>query len=523
MGQSGEEVISVAMPARPDAGVPPLVETRAVGKRYGTTVALDGVSIRIDAGHSVAVAGRNGAGKSTLVRLLTGLDRPDAGEIRFAGESAPDVSARAAWRSKVACVYQKSTIIPDLTVGENLFLNDQPRSLLGCIRWGEVRRLGRGELQAWGLDVDIDQRAGDLSIGQRQMLEIARALRQGSRFIILDEPTARLEAREIEHLFEHVARLKRAGVTFLFISHHLEEIYEICERVAVMRDGSLVAEAAVTEMSQDELVAAMVGEARPPAGSTGRGARDAESVVRRSVNDSPIVLDVDSVSIAGMVDRVSIAIRARERIGLAGLAGSGKSELAQVIVGGRSPSGGRVSVRGKMLQAGRVDLARELGIAYVPEDRHANGFCDNLSVEENIALPVLRRLSRFGFLSPAKRRELADSMIDRLQIKVSDPGQNIGELSGGNQQKTVMARALASDPSVLVLGSPTAGVDIAAKQALFGVIRGLDSAVLVVSDEIDELAICDRVIVMFAGRIVREFTGPWKEYEMVAAMEGLGR
>jgi len=235
------------------------------------------------------------------------------------------------------------------------------------------------------------------------------------------------------------------------------------------------------------------------------------------------VLEVDSVSIAGLVDKVSIAIRAQERVGLAGLAGSGKSELAQVIVGQRKPASGRVSVRGGTLRAARVDLARELGIAYVPEDRHANGFCDNLSVEENIALPVLRRLSRFGFLSPGKRRELADSMIGKLQIKVSDPAQNTGELSGGNQQKTVMARALASDPSVLVLGSPTAGVDIAAKQALFGVIRGLDSAVLVVSDEIDELAICDRVIVMFAGRIVREFTGPWKENEMVAAMEGLGR
>ena len=511
------------MPARLDAAVPPLVETRALGKRYGTTVALDDVSIGIRAGQSVAVAGRNGAGKSTLVRLLTGLDRPDTGEIRFAGESAPDVSARAAWRSRVACVYQKSTVIPDLTVGENLFLNDQPRSSLGYIRWGEVRRRGREELQVWDLEVDIDQRAGDLSIGQRQLLEIARALRQGSRFIILDEPTARLEAREIEHLFEHVARLKRAGVTFLFISHHLEEIYEICERVAVMRDGRLVAEAAVAQMSQDALVAAMVGEARPPTASTGRRAHGARSATSQSLDDRPIVLEVDSVSIAGAVDKVSISVRARERVGLAGLAGSGKSELSQVIVGGRNAAGGRVSVRGRTLQTARVDLARELGVAYVPEDRHANGFCDNLSVEENIALPVLRRLSRFGFVSAGKRRELADLMIDRLQIKVSDPGQNTGELSGGNQQKTVMARALASDPSVLVLGSPTAGVDIAAKQVLFGIIRDVDSAVLVVSDEIDELAICDRVIVMFAGRVVREFTGPWNENDMVAAMEGLGQ
>ena len=180
----------------------PLVETRALGKRYGTTVALEDVWLDIQAGESVALVGRNGAGKSTLVRLLTGLDRPDSGEIRFIGAPAPDLSARAAWRSKVACVYQKSTIIPDLSVGENLFLNDQPSSGLGVIRWDQVRRQGRKELELWGLEVDIGRRAGRLSIGQRQMLEIARSLRRGAGFIILDEPTARLEAREIEHLFD---------------------------------------------------------------------------------------------------------------------------------------------------------------------------------------------------------------------------------------------------------------------------------------------------------------------------------
>ena len=503
--------------------IEPLVETRAVSKRYGTTLALDNVSMKINAGNSIALVGRNGAGKSTMVRLLTGLDRPDAGEVRFAGAPAPDVSARAQWRSRVACVYQKSTIIPELTVGENLFLNDQPGSRFGNIRWREVRQLGRKELDLWGLKVDVDQRAGDLTVGQRQLLEIARALRQGSRFIILDEPTARLESREIRQLFNHVTSLKSAGVTFLFISHHLQEIYEICERVAVMRDGRLVAEAAVDDLDQGELVAAMVGESYASTQQVGHedsaGAKDGDS---HKFDSRPIVLDVDSVSIAGSVREVSIRIRAGERVGLAGLAGSGKSELAQAVVGQRAPSGGRISVSGTALHPGRVDFARDSGIAYVPEDRHANGFCSNLSVEENIALPVFHRLSRWGFVSPERRRELANSMIAKLQIKVSDPSQNTSELSGGNQQKTVMGRALASDPSVLVLGYPTAGVDIASKQALFDIIRSTDSAVLLVSDEIDELAICDRVMVMFAGKIVREFTGSWKEHEMVAAIEGLG-
>ncbi len=509
-----------------DAGAVPLVETRAVSKRYGTTLALDNVSIRIDAGQSVALAGRNGAGKSTMVRLLTGLDRPDAGDVRFAGALAPDVSARTRWRSNVACVYQKSTIIPELTVGENLFLNDQPRSRFGLIEWGEVRRLGRRELGVWGLDVNMDQRAGDLTVGQRQLLEIARALRQGSRFIILDEPTARLESREIKQLFEHMNRLKRSGVTFLFISHHLQEIYEICERVAVMRDGRLVAEAAVGDLDQGELVAAMVGEsyaASQPEERDIAGAARPDDSRADAADTRPIVLDVDAVSVARSVFGVSIRIRAGERVGLAGLAGSGKSELAQAIAGQIAADRGHIQVDGETLRPGRVDFARDVGVAYVPEDRHANGFCSNLSVEENIALPVLQRMSRLGFILSKQRRALADSMIAKLEIKVSDPGQNTNELSGGNQQKTVMGRALASNPRVLVLGYPTAGVDIASKQALFDIIRKTDSAVLLVSDEIDELAICDRVMVMFAGKLVREFTGSWKEHEMVAAMEGLGQ
>jgi simple sugar transport system ATP-binding protein len=504
-------------------GVEPLVEARAVSKRYGKTLALDNVSMTVTAGQSVALAGRNGAGKSTLVRLFTGLDRPDQGEVRFAGQPAPDVSARAQWRSKVACVYQKSTIIPELTVGENLFLNDQPGSRFGTIHWRKLRRMGRDELEVWGLNVDVNQRAGELTVGQKQLLEIARALRQGSRFIILDEPTARLESREIKQLFDHVNALKRAGVTFLFISHHLQEIYEICERVAVMRDGRLVAEAAVGDLNQDQLVAAMVGESLASSQQTGHNAHGAKRRKSDGVDTRPIVLDVDSVSLPGSVRGVSLRVRAGERVGLAGLAGSGKSELADAIVGQLTPDGGRISVNGKALQFGRVDVARESGIAYVPEDRHARGFCANLSVEENIALPVLHRMSQWGFVSSERRREIARSMIAKLQIKVGDPTQNTSELSGGNQQKTVMGRALASDPDVLVLVYPTAGVDIAAKQALFETIRATDSAVLLVSDEIDELAICDRVLVIFAGKIVREFSGVWREHEMVAAMEGVER
>jgi simple sugar transport system ATP-binding protein len=499
--------------AGPDAV--PLVETVSVSKRYGDTLALDDVTLKVMAGRSVALVGRNGAGKSTMVRLMTGLDRPDTGAVRFLGEPAPDIGARSLWRTRVACVYQKSTIIPGLTVGENLFLNDYPATSMGAIDWGELRRMGRRELDEWGLDIDVELPAGELTVGERQRLEIARALRKGSRFIILDEPTARLESREIRQLFDHIDRLKRSGVTFLFISHHLQEIYEICERVAVMRDGRLVAEAAIDDLDQEAVVAAMVGEAY----ASSQVRREAGAVPRDRLR--PIVLELDGVSVGDAVDRVSFTLHAGERVGLAGLAGSGKSEVASAIVGGLRPTDGRIAIEGVAL-SGRIDRARDAGVGWVPEDRHQNGFCGNLSVEENIALPVLGRLGAgLGFIAGRRRRRLAEGMITRLEIKVSDPTQTTSELSGGNQQKTVMSRALASEPKVLVLDHPTAGVDIASKEALFTVIRSTDAAVLVVSDELDELAICDRVLVMFDGRIVREFAASWEEQELVGAMEGL--
>jgi simple sugar transport system ATP-binding protein len=498
--------------AQTGSGVP-LLETRSLIKSYGATRALDDVSLSVRAGQSLALVGRNGAGKSTLVRLLTGLEAPDSGEILFAGTPAPATSARDAWRALVACVYQRSTVIPELTVGENLFINDQPRTR-GVIRWRELRREARELLDVWGLDVSPDTRAGDLPVGQRQLLEIARALRRGSRLIILDEPTAQLELREIEQLFDQMRRLKKDGVTFVFISHHLDEVYDVCERAVVLRDGRLVADDVVAALPKEALVSAMVGQ-----DVTERTSRRAEPVAERP--DGDVVLSVEDLTVAGRVEGVSLAIRAGEKLGVAGLTGSGRVELAEAIVGQRKPDAGSVRVRQHEVRTGNVRAARDSGIGYVPGDRHASGFCGNLSVEENISLTVLEKLATAGWVSSRRRRDLADAMIDDLQIKASSPRQPAEELSGGNQQKTVMARAMAVDPAVLVLVSPTAGVDIASKEALFGTIRDAEPAVLLVSDEIDELALCDRVLVMFDGRIHAEFSRDWEESDMVAAIEGM--
>jgi simple sugar transport system ATP-binding protein len=490
-----------------------LVETRNLVKNYGATRALDDVSLSVRAGESLALVGRNGAGKSTLVRILTGLEAPESGTVTFSGAPAPEPSARDEWRSLVACVYQRSTVIPDLTVGENLFLNDQPRNRVGMIQWSSMRRASRDVLETWGLDVNPDARAGDLPVGQRQLLEIARALRRGSRFIILDEPTAQLELREIEHLFDQMRRLNSGGVTFIFISHHLDEVYEVCDRAAVLRDGRLVANDEVSALPKDALVKAMVGQET--------GVRSARIGVPSSAPTGPAVLDVADITVAGRVDGVSLRVHAGEKVGLAGLTGSGRIELAESIVGERAPDTGAVRVRDQLVRPGSVRAARESGIGYVPGDRHQSGFCGNLSIEENISLTVLERIGAAGFVSSRRRRALANTMIEDLEIKASSPAQLTQELSGGNQQKTVMARALAIDPSVLVLVSPTAGVDIASKEALFETIRDAEAAVLLVSDEIDELALCDRVLVMFDGQIRTEFPREWEEHDMVAAIEGM--
>jgi simple sugar transport system ATP-binding protein len=488
-----------------------------VTKRFGATVALRDVTLAITAGESLALVGRNGAGKSTLVRILTGLSTPDAGEVRLNGDPAPDIAQRDRWRALVACVYQRSTVIGGLSVAENLFLNDHPTRRGGMIHWKRLQLQARALLDEWQLDLPTDAPADRLSVDQRQLVEIARALQLGTRCVILDEPTAQLEGREQRRLFEQMRRLKARGVTFLYISHHLEEVYEVCERVAVLRDGRLVAAAPVEQMDKQRLVGAMVGDERATPATSGPAGRDTPPA------DRPVALEVAGLTVDGWCRGVDLTVHAGERVGLAGLAGSGKAQVADAIVGMLRYQAGTVRVGGAPLGGGAVDQAIGRGVGYVPEDRHARGFCPNLSVGDNLAASILRRLARWGVVTPRRVDQAAGTLMDRLEIVASSPRQRAAELSGGNQQKAVMGRALASEPSVLVLVSPTAGVDIASKAALLAAIQRSDAAILLVSDELDELAICDRVLVMLDGRVVRELGSAWQDHELVAAMEGVGR
>ncbi|MEU3488406.1 sugar ABC transporter ATP-binding protein [Streptomyces massasporeus] len=490
----------------------PLVEARGVVKRYGPTTALADGRLTVLPGESHALVGRNGAGKSTLVRILTGLQAPDEGTVHFDGEPAPPLTDRDAWRRKVACVYQHPTIVPELTVAENLFINRQPLRK-GFISWRRLKSEAAALLDTWDVRVDPEARTADLKVEDRQMVEIARALSFGARFIVLDEPTAQLDNREIERLFTRMRALQDSGVTFLFISHHLQEVYEVCQTVTVLRDARWITTAPVADLPRQALVEAMAGETI------------AEAVERQRAAEAagPVLLDVRGLR-STAYENVDLTVRRGEVVGLAGSSASGKIELAETFTGLHTPTGGTARLDGAPLPFGDVRRALEAGVGFVPRDRHDQGLVFGMSIGDNATLSVLDRLGRFGFVGTDRRRHVATALIERLDIHTEGPEQPVSDLSGGNAQKVVMARALASDPRLLVLVNPTAGVDVKSKESLLARVdsaREDGTAVLVVSDELDDLRRCDRVLVLFHGRVVAEHRAGWRDHELIASIEGV--
>ncbi|MFD0507515.1 sugar ABC transporter ATP-binding protein [Streptomyces chiangmaiensis] len=490
------------------------MEARGIVKQYGPTVALRDGQLTVLPGESHALVGRNGAGKSTLVNVLTGLQAPDEGTIRFDGEPAPSLADRDAWRRKVACVYQKPTVVPELSVAENLLINRQPTGRGGLISWRRLKEAAAEVLATWDVHVDPDARTADLKVEDRQMVEIARALSFGARFIILDEPTAQLDNREIERLFTRMRALQESGVTFLFISHHLQEVYEVCQTVTVLRDARWITTAPVAELSRAALVEAMAGEA---VAERARTARDTVA------DDAPVALEAQGLTSESYQD-IGLAVRHGEVVGLAGSSGSGKIELAETFAGLRTPTGGTARLDGSPLPFGDVQAALEAGVGCVPRDRHEQGLVAGMTVGDNATMSVLGRLGRYGLVGTRRKRAFATDLIERLDIHAEGPDQPVSDLSGGNAQKVVMARALASEPRLLVLINPTAGVDVKSKELLLARMdsaREDGTAVLVVSDELDDLRRCDRVLVLFHGRIVAEHPAGWHDHELIASIEGV--
>lgn len=499
-------------PGLPGAGAAPVVRVSGVTKTFGATRALVDVHLEVAPGEVHALVGRNGAGKSTLVSILTGLQAPDKGTVEYGGEPAPSLGDRAAWRQRVACVYQSLTLVDDLSVAENLFINRQSERGKR-ISWSQLRSRASGLLGEWELDIDPRATIGSLTVEQKQYVEIARALSFGARFVILDEPTARLDGTGVKRLFDRIRALKAQGVTFLFISHHLQEVFELCDAVTIFRDARHIRGARVGQITHQELVEAMTGEAftersdpRPP-----------------TPGPADPVLSVQGLS-GYKFDDVNLDVRPGEIVGLAGSGGSGKFEIADTIVGLARPDRGRIQVAGKVLRGGSVPEALHTGMGFVPKDRHKAGFVDGLSIGENVTMTVPHRLGRHGYISPRRRDEMARALIRRLDIVPARPEQDAGQLSGGNQQKVVAARAIADQPRVLVMMAPTAGVDVRSKESLLA--TAVDAAnrgagVLIVTDELEDLRYCHRVSVLFRGRQVAEMDSTWNDKDLVAAMEGM--
>ena len=476
--------------------MPSRLHMRAVAKRFPGVQALANVSLEVDAGEILALVGENGAGKSTLIKVLAGAVRPDQGEILIDGELADIRSPRDAEGLGISTVYQELNLFAGLSVSENLLFRRYPKRPTRTIRWRTVRREAARFLDSIGIDLPVDRRVGELSIAQRQVLEIAKALYREARILILDEPTAVLGGRDVDQLVATVRSLKGHGVATIFISHRLDEIFGLADRYVVLKDGHRVGSGAVAETNHDALVSMMVGRdlAHLPPPPPPRSGDDA--------------LRVAHLSRAGVLEDISFSVRKGEVLGVAGLRGAGRTEMARAIFCADPVDEAEIYVNGRLARIASTADAIAAGIGLVPEDRASQGLFKGLSTVQNIAMVSLAARGSVRVRLGEERR-VAEDYVSTLGIRVSDVAAPVGMLSGGNQQKVVLAKWLAADVSVLILDEPTRGVDVGGKADIYTIIRDQLAAkgvgVILISSELPEiLEMSDRILVMRQGRIVGE-------------------
>ncbi|MFD3474723.1 sugar ABC transporter ATP-binding protein [Streptomyces sp. NPDC058695] len=484
-----------------------VLTVRGLSKSFPGVRALDGVDLALHAGEVHALIGENGAGKSTLIKVLTGVYRPDAGDITFQGRPVSFATPLEAQNAGISTIYQEVNLIPLLSVARNLFLGREPRNRFGLLDFGRMHRDAARTLRAYGVRVDVRQPLRTLGVGAQQMVALARAVATDARVVIMDEPTSSLEPREVETLFEVIRRLRADGIAVIYVSHRLDELYAVCDAVTVLRDGCRVHTGRLADLDRLTLVSTMLGrdmgEVRSEGVTKFTGDHHAAS--------SEPVLSARDLTVPHKLLGVSLDIRPGEVVGLGGLLGSGRTETAKAISGALPSKAGSVSVAGVPLRSGSTPAAIRAGISLLPEDRKSEGIVPGLSVRENIALAALPRLSRFGLVSEAQVDKIVDTFVKRLRIKASSPNQKVGELSGGNQQKVLLARWLAMNPKVLLLDEPTRGIDVGAKaevQKLVDELADDGLGVLLISSDLEELIEgSDRVVVLKDGAVVGELTG----------------
>jgi simple sugar transport system ATP-binding protein len=475
------------------------IEMLGVSKAFPGVRALDCVDFRVQAGEVHALMGENGAGKSTLIKIMTGAVRRDEGEIRIDGRPVEINSPGEARALGVGTVYQEVNLIPTMSVTRNLTLGRQPRRF-GLISWRTARSLARERLKRLRIDIDVERPLGSFSLAVQQLVAIARALEDDTRVLVLDEPTASLDADEAELLFQIVRDLKGRGIAIVFITHFLDQVYKIADRISVLRNGRLVGEGATAELPRLKLISLMLG-------------RELEETEERlealphGAKGEPILL-AEGLGRRRVMAPFDLTLRPGEVVGLAGLLGSGRTEVAKLIFGAIRPDSGRIEVGGARIASHSPGQSLRHGMAFCPEDRKAEGIFAELSVRENIVLGLQTKRGWLSRLSYSEQERLAQEMIEALGIATPDADKPVGQLSGGNQQKVVLARSLVSGPSILILDEPTRGIDVGAHAEIVTLIRKLCAeglALLVASSELDELiAVSDRIAVLRDRRMIGE-------------------
>jgi rhamnose transport system ATP-binding protein len=501
----------------PSINGPAVLELRNVAKSFGSVVALANGTIELIGGEIHALVGENGAGKSTMVKTIAGIYQPDSGEILLRGEHIRLRDAAAAKAAGISVIYQEPTLFPDLTVAENIFMGRQPRSRLGLVDRAKMRADAVELFSRLGVPIDPDRVAEGLSIADQQIIEIAKAISLDARVLVMDEPTAALSGVEVDRLFEVARGLRDRGAAILFISHRFDEVFGLCDQITVMRDGAFVANHRTKDITVDGLVREMVG----------REIGDLYPKEEAEIGD--VVLSVKDLNSAGVFSDISFDVRAGEIVALSGLVGAGRTEVARAIFGIDPYDSGSVTMLGKPLHKHSPQAAIDAGMGFVPEDRRKQGLVMDLSVAKNASLTLRNQLARFGLISGRAERSMAETWSKRLQVKTGSLDMAVSTLSGGNQQKVVLAKWLATSPRFLIVDEPTRGIDVGTKSEVHRLISGLAGqgiAVLMISSELPEvLGMADRILVMHEGKISAEIlradaTAEGVMYAASAAVEG---
>ena len=486
---------------------PYILEMRNIFKSFGGVNALRDVSFQCRPGTVHALVGENGAGKSTLIKILAGALLPDSGEIIFKGQKHQSFSTRKALNSGISVIYQELALVSQMTVAENIFLGREPRKYFGIVDKKRLKIEAKKLLKQLGFEVDMDMEVGEMTVAYQQMVEIAKALSKNADLIIMDEPSAILAGHELDQLFLIIESLKKRGVTIIYISHRLEEVFRIANEVTILKDGQLVGTKPIKDLSRGELVKMMVG-------------RTLEEVFPVSFNQlgNP-VLQVEEISTKTILNKVSFNLREGEILGVAGMVGSGRTELARAIFGADPLTSGTIKIKGQDVVFKNPADAIRSKISLVPEDRKYHGLFTKLSILNNITLPILSKISRWGFTDKKKENEIVERERQIHSIDMTSGNQEVQYLSGGNQQKVVLSKSLQTIPEVIIMDEPTRGVDVGAKFEIYQLIRQLNKdgiAILMISSELPEiLGLSDRILVMREGKIVAELTPNETNEEMI--------